>query len=127
MQQNSTEPEVAWDVPTEESAHPRRRRRGWLYGFLGTLALLVAAYVGGAYYLSTVVPSSAKVGGVDVGGTSPAEAERRVESAIAKFESQPVTVSVEEKSFELDPDRAGLRIDTDATLAGLTQFTLDPR
>lgn len=127
MQQNSTEPEVAWDVPTEESAHPRRRRRGWLYGFLGTLALLVAAYVGGAYYLSTVVPSSAKVGGVDVGGTSPAEAERRVESAIAKLESQPVTVSVEEKSFELDPDRAGLRIDTDATLAGLTQFTLDPR
>ena len=128
MQQNSTEPDLAWDVPTTtESAPPRRRRKGWLYGFLGTLAVLLAAYVGLAYYLSTVVPGSAFVGGVDVGGTSPAEAERRVVSEIATLEAQPVTVSLEGESFELDPDRAGLRIDADATLEGLTRFTLDPR
>src|SRR5690606_2103452 len=128
MQQNTTEPDLAWDVPTTtESAPPRRRRKGWLYGFLGTLVVLLAAYVGLAYYLSTVVPGSAFVGGVDVGGTSPAEAERRVASQIATLEAQPVTVSLEGESFELDPDRAGLRIDADATLEGLTRFTLDPR
>lgn len=128
MQQNYTEPDLDWDVPTDETAAaPRRRRRGWLYGFLGTLAVLLAVYVAGAYYLSTVVPSSAWVGGVDVGGTSPAEAQRLVESEIAKIESQPVAVTVEGETFELDPDRAGLHIDTDATLAGLTHFTLDPR
>lgn len=126
MQQNYTEPQLDWDAQSEP-AQPRRRRRGWLYGFLATVVVLLAAYVGGAYYLSTVVPSSARVGGVDVGGTSPAEAQRRVESEIASLESQPVAVTVEGETFELDPDRAGLHIDTDATLAGLTGFTLDPR
>lgn len=126
MQHADTETESTWEEPGVEPA-PRRRRRGWLWGFFGTLAVLALAYVGGAYYLSTKVPAHAVVGGVDVGGTSPEEAQRRVESHAAILESEPVVVSLEDTSFELHPDRVGLRIDTDATLAGITGFTLDPR
>lgn len=126
MQRTDTETETTGEHTVLDPT-PRRRRRSWLWGFLGTLLVLTVAYVGVAYYLSTQVPSSAVVGGVDIGGTTPLEAQGRIESEVAKIESQPVVVSVLDASFELDPDRAGLRIDTEATLAGVTRFTLDPR
>ena len=113
-----------WDG--RETDSPRRRRR-LLFGIVGTLVLLAAAYVGVAYYLSTTVPAQAVVGGVDVGGESPENAARLVESEVAAIESEPVVVSVGDQSFELDPVPAGLRIDTEATLAGIARFTLDPR
>ena len=126
MQHSDTETETTWEDPGPEGARTRRRR-GWLWGFLGTLAVLTLAYVGGAYYLSTKVPANAVVGGVDVGGTSPEEAQRRVESQVASLESETVVVTLADTRFALEPDRVGLRIDTDATLAGITRFTLDPR
>ncbi|KAB7746269.1 hypothetical protein GA707_01750 [Nostocoides sp. F2B08] len=113
-----------WDGPETDSS---RRRRRLLVGIVGAVLLLAAAYVGLAYYLSTTVPAQAVVGGVDVGGETPENAARLVESEVAKLESRPVVVSVGDESFELDPDRAGLRIDTDATLEGIAGFTLDPR
>ena len=126
MQHSDIETETTWDDPDVEGK-PSRRRRGWLWGFVATLAVLALAYVGGAYYLSTKVPTNAVVGGGDVGGTTPEEAKRRVESQVAIIESEPVAVTLADTGFDLEPDRAGLRIDTDATLAGITRFTLDPR
>lgn len=105
----------------------RTRSRRWLWGVLGATVVLGGAYVGGAYVLSTKVPASAQVGGVDIGGTTPQAAQERIESEVARVESQPVVVTVLDTSFELEPDRAGLRIDSEATLAGITHFTLDPR
>lgn len=113
-----------WDG-RETDSPPRRRRL--LLGIVAALVLLAGAYVGLAYYLSTTVPARAVVGGVDIGGRSPDEAAGLVESEVAKIESETVVVSVGDASFELDPDRAGLRIDTDATLEGIASFTLDPR
>ncbi|MDO5503264.1 MAG: VanW family protein [Actinomycetia bacterium] len=129
MHETDIETEPVRDEDAQSAPRARRRRwRGPLLGFLGTLTLLAAVYIGGAYYLSTKVPANAVVGGVDVGGTSPEEARSRVESAVAKLEAEPVVVTVEEgQTFELDPDRSGLRIDTEKTLSGLTRFTLDPR
>ena len=126
MQHHDHEPEPSPEERTEVLP-PTRRRRGFLVGFLGALLLLAGAYVGVAYYLSTKVPATATVGGVDVGGLSPEAAAAKVESEVAKLESEPVKVTVAEESFTLDPDRSGLRIDTAATLDGLTGFTLDPR
>ncbi|MGA8045598.1 MAG: VanW family protein [Dermatophilaceae bacterium] len=123
MQETDLQTET-WDE-RETDSPPRRRRL--LLGVVAALVLLAGAYVGLAYYLSTTVPARAVVGGVDVGGESPEEAARLVESEVAKIESEPVVVSVGDESFELDPDRAGLRIDTDATLEGIARFTLDPR
>lgn len=124
MQETDLQTET-WD-DSETDASPRRRRR-LMFGVVAAMVLLAGAYVGLAYYLGTTVPARAVVGGVDVGGQSPEEAARLVESEVAKIESQPVVVSVGDEGFELDPDRAGLRIDTDATLDGIASFTLDPR
>jgi vancomycin resistance protein YoaR len=125
MPRTDLDRERTW-ADAEPDAVPRRSRRPVLI-LLGTLVLLAAAYVGLAYHLSTTVPSNAVVGGVDVGGQSPERATELVESRVATIESQPVVVAVGEESFELDPDRSGLRIDTDATLEGIARFTLDPR
>lgn len=125
MQSTDLETEPAWDDPETDAPPPRRRR--WLLGLLGALVLLAGAYVGLAYYLSLTVPANAVVGGVDVGGEKPEEAARLIEGEIALRESEPVVVTVADASFELDPDRAGLRIDTDATLEGIARFTLNPR
>lgn len=112
---------------SEQSGPASARRRGWILGLVSALVVLAGAYVGLAYYLSTKVPAQATVGGVNVGGQSPERATELVESAVAKIEAEPLDVSVAEESFTLDADRAGLRIDTDATLDGITSFTLDPR
>ena len=125
MQRTDLETDPTWDDP-ETGADPPRRRR-WLIGLVAGLVVLAGAYVGLAYYLSLTVPANAVVGGVDVGGQSPEEAAELVESEAARLESEPVTVSVADARFELDPDRAGLRIDTDTTLEGIARFTLDPR
>ncbi|MCA1782833.1 MAG: VanW family protein [Intrasporangiaceae bacterium] len=124
MQRTDLETEPAWDDTDAEAASPRRR---WLLGLVAGLLVLAGAYVGLAYYLSLTVPANAVVGGVDVGGETPEEATRLIESEAALLESEPVVVSVADTSFELDPDRAGLRIDTDATLEGIARFTLNPR
>ena len=125
MQRTDPETEPAWGKPQTSAATSRRRR--WLPGIVAGVLVLVGAYVGLAYYLSLTVPPNAVVGGVDVGGQSPEEAARLVESEAARLESEPVVVTVADASFELEPDRSGLRIDTDATLDGIATFTLDPR
>lgn len=106
----------------------RKRRRGWVLGSVGALLVLGGGYAGGAYYLSTKVPATAQIGGVDIGGLTPEAAQQKIESEVAHLEAQPVVVTVgDEESFELDADKSGLRIDTETTLAGITGFTLDPR
>lgn len=124
MQRTDLETDPAWADP--DTAGPRRRRR-WLPALVAGLLVLAGAYAGLAYYLSRTVPAQAVVGGVDVGGRTPEEAAALVESEAARIESEPVVVTVADASFQLEPDRAGLRIDTASTLEGITEFTLDPR
>jgi vancomycin resistance protein YoaR len=124
MQRTDTETEATWAGSDADDPSSRRRP---LIAALAVLLLLAGAYVGLAFYLSSKVPANAVVGGVDVGGETPEEAARLIESEAALLESEPVVVTVADSSFELEPDRAGLRIDTDATLEGITRFTLDPR
>lgn len=94
--------------------------------FLVGLVVVLGAYVGLAWLASDRMPPIVAVGGVDVGGESPAQATTKIESAVAARLDSPVVISVGDKALTLDPTAAGLGIDVGASMADLTGFSLNP-
>jgi vancomycin resistance protein YoaR len=90
------------------------------------LAVLVAAYLGAAWFLGRHVPANTTVAGVPIGGMAPASAEKTLKRALADTEGATVTVKAADKSFELEPEAAGLAIDYVGTVDGLSGFSLKP-
>ncbi|HEX8971473.1 VanW family protein [Oryzihumus sp.] len=91
------------------------------------LGVLAAAYLGLAVFLGRHVPAGTTVDGVPVGGMTPSQAAVTLKHALATKASMPVHLQVGDEVHDLDPSAAGLSLDVDSTLAGLTGFSLDPR
>lgn len=131
---------------------PRGNGQEWgavLLRLLAALAVLAAVYVGAALYFQDRPPAGVSVAGVDVGGLPHDEAVARLRSELADQEATPVSVQVravgadgatssggagegedaggEDTTITLDPAEAGLAYDYEASLDGLTGFSLDPR
>jgi vancomycin resistance protein YoaR len=102
-----------------------RRGRGWIAGAF-VLLVIAALYVAAAMYFGDKVPANTRVGGVAVGGKTPAEAQSTLEEQLADEEAEPVTLDVAGTSVELTPADAGLSYDYEASVAGLTGFSLNP-
>lgn len=90
------------------------------------LTVLVAGYVGLAYFLGRHVPANTSVAGVPIGGMSPASAERTLDRALADRRDQKVVLVAGDAKQELSPADAGLRLDLPGTVDGLTGFSLKP-
>ncbi|MCK6210941.1 VanW family protein [Georgenia sp. EYE_87] len=105
---------------------PRRRsRRGLVVAIV--VVLLAAAYGAGAWFLGDRTPNGTTVAGVPIGGLPEADARARLDAELATLAAEQVPVAVGEATSSLDPAAVGLSFDVDATLDGLTGFTLDPR
>ena len=120
------------DAPGQPApAGPARRGRRWLLGAGGALVLVGAAYAAAALATDGEVPRGTTVAGVDVGGTTRAEAARRLAGAAGSLGTAPVALRVtgggDPVEASLDPAAAGLRLDVDATLEDLTGSSWDPR
>ncbi|WP_148613699.1 VanW family protein [Nocardioides rubriscoriae] len=82
------------------------------------LALLAGGGYASAYYVAgDALPRGASIGGVDVGGLSPAEAEEALRAGLAAQVAAPIGVSLEGRTAEVDPAEAGLRVDYAASVA----------
>lgn len=114
-----------WEDDEPDGREPRRRGRGVLAG-LFVLLVLGALYVGTAVYFGDRVPASTTVGGVRVGGMDEAEARAALERGTKDAVTRPVEVEGAGTTTQIDPAKAGLGIDYDASLAGLTGFSLNP-
>jgi hypothetical protein len=68
------------------------------------------------------MPPHATVGGVDVSGLSPQEAQERVETALGSRALVPITVLAGGRTFVVDPAKAGLTVDVEASLRGAGGF-----
>ncbi|HET8769272.1 MAG TPA: VanW family protein [Pedococcus sp.] len=90
------------------------------------LTVLVAGYVGLAYFLGRHVPANTSVAGVPIGGMSPVSAERTLDRALADRRDQKVVLVAGDARQELTPAEAGLRLDLPGTVEGLTGFSLKP-
>ena len=94
---------------------PRRRGRGVLAG-LFVLLVLGALYVGTAVYFGDRVPASTTVGGVSIGGMDESEARAALERGTKDAVTQPLQVEGAGTKTRIDPAKAGLTVDYDASL-----------
>ncbi|MFD9702629.1 VanW family protein [Lentzea sp. NPDC059081] len=112
--------------PGEDEAGPKNSRKK---------ALIVAAAVVGAFGLlwgldilvsSGNVPRGVTVAGVDVGGMSHEDAEKKLRDEIGPRLSKPVALKAGDVTAELDPQAAGLELDWDSTINRAGSQPLSP-
>ena len=89
-------------------------------------AVLVGMYVAAALYFGDRVPGNTTVGGVSVGGMTQAEARTALREGLADEAAEPIVVTVADEEVEIVPEDAGLALDHEASLEGLTGFSLNP-
>lgn len=106
----------------------RAERRTDVLRLLLALVVLGGAYLGLCTWSAQHVPANASVGGIQIGGMSPEQARAAIEKGSRSVLATPIAVTVpgDDTSFDVVPGRAGLAIDTDRSLEGLTGFTLSP-
>jgi vancomycin resistance protein YoaR len=112
--------------PGEDEEPPRNSKKK---------LLIVAAAVVGAFGLlygldilvsSGNVPRGVTVAGVDVGGMSHDEAEKKLRDEIGPRLSKPVALKAGDVNAELDPKAAGLELDWDGTIDRAGSQPLSP-
>ncbi|CAA9315164.1 MAG: Vancomycin B-type resistance protein VanW [uncultured Friedmanniella sp.] len=89
--------------------------------------LVVGLYIVGYLMAGERLPRDAVISGVDVGGLSQAEAAERLNAELGPLAAAPLELRAGEQKTELDPAKAGLRLDVDASLAAAGGRSLDPR
>jgi vancomycin resistance protein YoaR len=94
----------------------QRDRRGTLLAIGGLVTLLGTLYLAGWLFMGRTVPSGTRVADVDIGGLSPEEAEHRLASELADRADDPIPLIWQGRRFTIDPQRAGLRLDVEATV-----------
>jgi vancomycin resistance protein YoaR len=94
-----------------------------------SLLVLGGAYVGLCVWTSGHVPASATVGGIRIGGMSPADATATVEKQSRSLLATPIELTIpgSDKTVQVKPGEAGFSADAERSLDGLTGFTLSPR
>ncbi|WP_442916845.1 VanW family protein [Lentzea sp. NBC_00516] len=112
--------------PGEDEAQPKFNRKR---------AVIVAAAVVGAFGLlygldilvsSGNVPRGVTVAGVDVGGLSHADAEKKLRDEIGPRLDKPVALKAGDVTAELDPKTAGLELDWNGTIDRAGSQPLSP-
>lgn len=103
----------------------RRWPRNLLWVACGVL-VLVGAYVGAQWYFADRIPRETTVAGIDIGGLSDAAAVERLETELGGIAAAPLPVTAGDATTTVDPAAAGLTFDADATVSGLTSFSLSP-
>ncbi|MGH3877611.1 MAG: VanW family protein [Actinophytocola sp.] len=121
---------VTGDEPTVKikkgwgDKRPNLRRTGIIVG--AVFGALVVLYTVDLIATSGDVPRGVSVAGVDVGGESHEDAEQALRSAIEPRLTAPVDVTIGDESAKVDPVKAGLTIDWDATLDKAGDQPLNP-
>ena len=95
---------------------------------VGLVAVFGALYGVGYAVAGNKLPSGTKVAEVDVGGMSPDQARTVLQTRLEPRLERPIKATVAGETFTIDPQRAGLTFDIDATLAAaLHGSAWDPR
>jgi vancomycin resistance protein YoaR len=104
---------------------PSRGPRALLWTAV-VLVVLAGVYAGAQWMFSDRVPRGTQVAGVDVGGLPASEATTLLADELGPRAAEPVELTAADASTTLDPADAGLSFDPEATVDGLTGFSLDP-
>ncbi|WP_217227371.1 hypothetical protein [Streptomyces anulatus] len=106
---------------------PAKKGRSKLV-LLGVAAVVLVgiAYGAGLLLNHSEVPKGTTVLGVDIGGGTKEEAVTKLEAALGERAKTPLTLSVDGKEEKLDPEKAGLTLDSQETVRGAAGSDYNP-
>jgi lipoprotein-anchoring transpeptidase ErfK/SrfK len=87
-------------------------------GFIVILLVLAGAMVVYDSGREDQIAEGVTVGGVDVGGLSRDDARRKLQSEVLARLQRPIVARFEKKKFNINPERAGVSVDIDASVDG---------
>ncbi len=99
-----------------EDARTSGGRRVLLVAVAVVVAVLVGLYIGGYFLTGDRVPSGTRVLGVDVGGLSPASAEKRLDTELADRTEAPIRFNHDGETYPVLPATDGLSLDVTETV-----------
>lgn len=109
------------------SRPPKKKGRSKLMGAgVGIVTLVVIAYGAGLLLNHSDVPKGTTVLGVDIGGGTRDDAVDKLEGTLGKRSTVPLQLSVGGKKEELGPDKAGLSLDSQATVRNAAGSDYNP-
>ncbi|WP_455753437.1 hypothetical protein [Streptomyces halstedii] len=113
--------------PEPKAAPPAKKGRSKLVLLcVGLFVLLGIAYGAGLVMNHSEVPKGTTVLGVDIGGGTKEEAVTKLDAAFGKRAQAPLTLSVDGKEEKLDPEKAGLTLDSQETVRAAAGSDYNP-
>ncbi|MGW7557072.1 hypothetical protein [Streptomyces rimosus] len=102
-------------IPEPINAKKKGRNKIVLLG-VAVVVLAGVAYGAGLLLDHADVPNGTTALGVDIGGSTKEEAVKKLDAAVQKARTEPLKLTVDGKEQTLVPAKAGLNIDTQATV-----------
>ncbi|WP_187645740.1 hypothetical protein [Streptomyces sp. TRM49041] len=114
--------------PPTRAAAPRKKKGRSKLVLLGVALFTVAgiAYGAGLLLNQADVPKGTTVLGVDIGGATKEEAVQRLDAALGTRASTPLQLEISGKKQALAPDKAGLALDSQATVRAAAGSDYNP-
>ncbi|MER7399386.1 hypothetical protein ABT381_28205, partial [Streptomyces sp. NPDC000151] len=110
-----------------EPINPRKKGRNKLVLALGGIVVLAGvAYGAGLLLDHSDVPGGTTALGVDIGGTTKEQAVEKLDAALKDTRTAPLKLTVDGQPQTLLPAKAGLDIDTQATVRGAAGRDYNP-
>ncbi|MFE9047218.1 hypothetical protein [Streptomyces rubiginosohelvolus] len=119
-------PRPAPQAAASASAPAKKGRSKLVLLGVAAVVLLGIAYGAGLLLNHAEVPKGTTVLGVDIGGGSKEEAVTKLEAALGERAKAPMTLSVDGKEEKLDPEKAGLTLDSQETVRGAAGSDYNP-
>ncbi len=114
-------------VPASAAQPVRKKGRNKLVLLGGGLvALCAVAYGAGLLLNHSDVPKGTTVLGVEIGGGTRDEAAQKLDQALGDRADKPLQLTVEGDTVSLEPDQAGLDLDTRATVGAAAKSDYNP-
>lgn len=113
-------------APVPRPAPAKKGRSKLVLVGAGVVGLLGVAYGAGLLMNHSEVPKSTTVLGVDIGGGTKEDAVSKLDTAIGERAFTPLQLTVGGKKEQLAPDKAGLSLDSQATVRNAAGSDYNP-
>ncbi|MEV5600897.1 hypothetical protein AB0L33_05600 [Streptomyces sp. NPDC052299] len=112
--------------PAPKPAPAKKGRSKLVLLGAAVVCLLGVAYGAGLLMNHSDVPKGTTVLGVDIGGGTKEDGVEKLDAALAKRAATPLKLSVDGKETRLAPDKAGLSLDSQATVRAAAGSDYNP-
>ncbi|MGW1128445.1 hypothetical protein [Streptomyces sp. NPDC002526] len=119
-------PAAAAPRPAPKPAPAKKGRSKLVLLGVAVVCLLGVAYGAGLLMNHSDVPKGTTVLGVDIGGGTKEDGVEKLDAALAKRAATPLKLTVDGKETQLAPDKAGLSLDSQATVRAAAGSDYNP-